>query len=256
MTTTRSANSTMPFLMPCSSSPPAGSSSSMNRSTMSATAVSDWPTPTVSTTITSKPAASQTSIASRVRRATPPSVAPAGEGRMKAAGSRDRSTIRVLSPKIEPPVRCDDGSTASTATLCPSPMTCSPNASMKVDLPTPGTPEMPSRTELPVWGSSASSSASAVARWSARVDSISVIARASARRSPERTASARRAAACRAVSVMAAASVCAKGAVPYPREQSGIKPLAWWQVVPDAVVSVGGPSTDFTDLDTDFTDFF
>ncbi len=54
-------------------------------STMSATAVSDWPTPTVSTITVSKPAASTSSIVSRVRRATPPKVAPAGEGRMKAA---------------------------------------------------------------------------------------------------------------------------------------------------------------------------
>src|SRR3546814_5007483 len=61
--------------------------------------VSDCPTPTVSTMTTSKPAASQTSIASRVRRATPPSVAPAGEGRMKALSFRDSSSIRVLSPR-------------------------------------------------------------------------------------------------------------------------------------------------------------
>ncbi len=41
---------------------------------------------------------------------------------------------------------------------------------MKVDLPTPGTPVMPSRTDLPVRGSSAPSSASARSRWSTRVD--------------------------------------------------------------------------------------
>ena len=85
-------------------------------STMSATAVSDWPTPTVSTMMTSKPAASQTSMASRVRRATPPRVPPDGDGRMNAAGSRDRSFMRVLSPRIEPPERLEDGSTARTAT--------------------------------------------------------------------------------------------------------------------------------------------
>ena len=49
---------------------------------MSATTVSDWPTPTVSTMITSKPAASHSSMASRVLRATPPSVPPEGEGRI------------------------------------------------------------------------------------------------------------------------------------------------------------------------------
>jgi len=42
---------------------------------------------------------------------------------------------------------------------------------MKVDLPTPGTPEMPSRNERPEAGSSALSTSSARARWSARVDS-------------------------------------------------------------------------------------
>ena len=48
---------------------------------MPATTVSDWPTPTVSTRTTSKPAASQSSMVSRVIRATPPSVPPDGEGR-------------------------------------------------------------------------------------------------------------------------------------------------------------------------------
>ena len=49
---------------------------------MPATAVSLWPTPTVSTMTMSWPAASQTSIASRVFSATPPSVPDAGLGRM------------------------------------------------------------------------------------------------------------------------------------------------------------------------------
>ena len=53
---------------------------------------------------------------------------------------------------------------------------------MKVDLPTPGTPEMPSRNDWPVCGSKAVSSSSACARWSARVDSSSVMALAMARR--------------------------------------------------------------------------
>ena len=153
-------------------------------STMSETAVSDWPTPTVSTITVSKPAASTSSIASRVRRATPPRVAPAGEGRMKAAVWRDSSSMRVLSPRIEPPPRLDEGSIASTASERPRSSSARPKRSMKVDLPTPGTPVMPSRTDLPVCGSTAASSASARSRWSARVDSIRVMACASARRSP------------------------------------------------------------------------
>ena len=105
---------------------------------MSATAVSDWPTPTVSTSTTSKPAASQASIASRVRRATPPSVDPAGEGRMKAAPSRESASMRVLSPRIEPPERLELGSTASTATRWPASMTWRPNALDESRFPDPG----------------------------------------------------------------------------------------------------------------------
>ena len=48
--------------------------------------------------------------------ATPPSVPDVGDGRMYASGCTARRAIRVLSPRIDPPVRVDDGSTASTAT--------------------------------------------------------------------------------------------------------------------------------------------
>ena len=50
----------------------------------------DWPTPTVSTMMTSKPAASQSSIASRVLSATPPSEPADGDGRMKASSRCDK----------------------------------------------------------------------------------------------------------------------------------------------------------------------
>ena len=63
------------------------------------------------------PAASQISMVSRVLAATPPSVPDAGDGRTKALSSTASRPIRVLSPRIEPPVRVDEGSTASTATL-------------------------------------------------------------------------------------------------------------------------------------------
>ena len=139
----------------------------------------------------SKPAASQTSIASRVLLATPPSVPPAGLGRMKARSCAESRSIRVLSPRIEPPDRLDEGSTASTATRWPAAIHCRPSASMKVDLPTPGTPEMPIRKARPAEGSSALSSASARWRWSGRVDSSRVMALATARRSPRRTPSTR-----------------------------------------------------------------
>ena len=52
----------------------------------------------------------------------------------------------------------DDGSTASTATRCPAAARSVPSASMKVDLPAPGTPVMPSRGPRPLSGAAASSS--------------------------------------------------------------------------------------------------
>ena len=60
--------------------------------------------------------------------------------------------MRVLSPRIEPPVRLDEGSTASTATLWPLAVRVAPSASMVVDLPAPGAPVIPSRTAWPVNG--------------------------------------------------------------------------------------------------------
>ena len=53
---------------------------------MELTAVSDWPTPTVSTITVLKPAASQRIIVSLVFLATPPSEPAAGEGLIKAEG--------------------------------------------------------------------------------------------------------------------------------------------------------------------------
>ena len=107
----------MPRLIPWSSSPAAGEISSTNMSVMAATAASDCPTPTVSTMTTSNPAASTIRIVSRVRRATPPRDVPDGDGRMNARESAASRSIRVLSPRIEPPLTAEDGSTASTATL-------------------------------------------------------------------------------------------------------------------------------------------
>jgi len=56
---------------------------------------------------------------------------------------------------MEPPVTVDDGSMAKTASFLPWPISHTPSASMKVDLPAPGTPEMPIRIALPVFGKSA-----------------------------------------------------------------------------------------------------
>lgn len=124
---------------------------------------------------------------SRVDFATPPSVPAVGEGRTKAAGSTASRSIRVLSPRMEPPVRLEDGSTASTATRWPSPVSIVPSASMNVDFPTPGTPLIPIRRAAPACGSSRLSNSWASTRCSARVDSTSVIARAMNARFPSST---------------------------------------------------------------------
>jgi len=82
--------------------------------------------------------------------------------------------MRVLSPRIDPPVRELDGSIASTATRCPASTTWRPRASMRVDFPAPGAPEMPMRIAPPVWGMTSVRRASAASRSSARVDSTRV----------------------------------------------------------------------------------
>ncbi|CAM5368098.1 hypothetical protein FALB51S_01697 [Frigidibacter albus] len=83
---------------------------------------------------------------------------------MKARGSRLRRSIRVLSPRMEPPERAEEGSTASTATRSPCAVSIIPKDSMKVDLPTPGVPDSPMRSAWRPDPASASSSAPASAR--------------------------------------------------------------------------------------------
>ena len=152
--TNASANSIMPRLMPCSSSPALGSIKTKKKSTMAATSYSLWPTPTVSTRITSKPAASHSNMVSRVFCATPPKAPSDGLGRIYAFCSRLNNSMRVLSPRILPPLNGELGSTANTATFLPWLIRCKPNASINVDLPTPGIPVIPIRILLPVLGKS------------------------------------------------------------------------------------------------------
>ena len=66
-------------------------------------------------------------------------------------------------------------------------MRCNPNASISVDLPTPGDPVCPCAAPRPCTGRSSSITSRASAWWSARVDSASVMALASSRRSAART---------------------------------------------------------------------
>ena len=99
--------------------------------------------------IVSNPAASHRTIVSLVFLATPPNDPADGLGRIKALFSVDNSFMRVLSPNIDPRERSDDGSMANTAKRLPILHSSVPKASIKVDLPAPGTPVMPSRIELP-----------------------------------------------------------------------------------------------------------
>ena len=71
---------------------------------------------------------------------------------MKDRGSAARRGMRLLSPRMLPPLRALEGSTASTATRWPPSISRIPRASMRVLLPTPGTPVIPTRVALPVAG--------------------------------------------------------------------------------------------------------
>ena len=84
----------IPRLSPWSSSPPPGATSTRKRSTIAATFTSDCPTPTVSTRTTSKPAASQSRSASRVRRCHAAEGA-AGGGRPDEGEGRARELLHA-----------------------------------------------------------------------------------------------------------------------------------------------------------------
>ncbi len=72
---------------------------------------------------------------------------------MNASSRFANRSMRVLSPRIDPPDSADDGSTASTATRWPASTSRRPKLSMNVLLPAPGTPEIPRRCDRPVSGS-------------------------------------------------------------------------------------------------------
>ena len=67
---------------------------------------------------------------------------------MKALSFTESFSILVLSPKIDPPENFDEGSIAKTAIFDPFSIRRIPRDSIKVDLPTPGTPVMPILIDL------------------------------------------------------------------------------------------------------------
>ena len=115
----KTINSMVPRLIPCNSSPVPANCIKRKKSTIECTAVSDCPTPTVSTNMLSNPAASHKTIVSRVLRATPPKDPAEGEGLIKALSATESFSIRVLSPNILPFESSLLGSIANTASLPP-----------------------------------------------------------------------------------------------------------------------------------------
>ena len=142
LTATMSAYSVIPLFIIWSSSPPTGGRTSTIQSTKLDTDVSFCPTPTVSINILSYPAALTNSTLLSIALFTPPKHFPEGEARTKASALLLRLGILVLSPSIAPPECTDDGSTANTATLCPSSISSFPSFSINEDFPAPGGPDI------------------------------------------------------------------------------------------------------------------
>uniref|UniRef100_A0A7S1IH90 Uncharacterized protein n=1 Tax=Eutreptiella gymnastica TaxID=73025 RepID=A0A7S1IH90_9EUGL len=83
-----------------------------------------------------------------------------------------------------PPVSKDEGSTAMTATLCPSDKRCIPSPSIIVDFPAPGAPLMPTLNDGRRCCNACTNNSSACCRCSRFADSTIVKAFPKARRFP------------------------------------------------------------------------
>ncbi len=149
--------------------------------------ISLCPTPTVSISTTSQPAASSTRRACGVAHASPPRWPRVAIERMNTPSSVACSPIRTRSPSSAPPENGDDGSTASTPTRRPVARTTRTSSDVVVDLPTPGGPVRPTTCARPVCGASAA----ATAGRSGPPSSTSEISRATASCSPRRARSTR-----------------------------------------------------------------
>ena len=122
--------------MVCTLSPSAGTVTTATTSATATTSSSTWPTPTVSTMMTSKPACAASAIASCVVGARPPPDSRDAMLRMK--------TPRVTRVALHPDAiaehghrayKGDDGSTAITATVSPPARNLSISRSTSVDFP-------------------------------------------------------------------------------------------------------------------------
>src|SRR4051794_33448690 len=166
-------------------SPIPGARSTTVVSAARATSTSLWPTPTVSTRTTSKPAASRTRSACGAAHANPPRWPREAIERMNTPVSVACSDIRTRSPRSAPPENGEDGSMASTPTRFPSRRSAVTSAEVVVDFPTPGGPVIPTTCALPQCGAS-----SAIAeRRSGDSSSTRLISRPTARALPARACS-------------------------------------------------------------------
>ena len=142
----------------------------------------DWPTPTVSTMITSLPKASRAVIAWGVASDSPPVWLRSARLRRKTCGSSQDPCMRSRSPSNAPPVKGLVGSTAMMPTVRPLFLNCLVRRSVRVLLPEPGGPVIPMRRAFPERGYSRSN----IADLRFRSFSSSVITRDRAIRSPSR----------------------------------------------------------------------
>ena len=104
-TTKMSAISMMPALSACTSSPVPGTSTTIDTSAVRTMSTSSCPTPTVSMITKSRPAASSTSAASLVARASPPRWPRVAMLRMNTPASPACACMRTRSPRMAPPVK-------------------------------------------------------------------------------------------------------------------------------------------------------
>src|SRR4051794_27582738 len=185
VTTRTSGTSMIPAFRNCSVSPDPGWTTTATVSHNSATSVSDWPTPTVSTTTTSK-AASSAWAASLVASASPPRRVPAAVDRINTPSSRGSCWMRTRSPSSDPPLTFEDGSTARTATDRPDPRHSGSSTDRSDDLPAPGGPVSPTKCARGSAPASASN-ARACSRPRAERSSMTFSAAGAAPRSPSRS---------------------------------------------------------------------
>src|SRR5664279_3684869 len=147
-----SAISRMPAFAAWMLSPIPGASSTIVESASEAISTSACPTPTVSISTTSQPAASSTRSACGVDQDSPPRCPREAIERMNTPWSVACSCIRTRSPSSAPPENGEEGSTASTPTRAPRRRYADTSALADVDLPTPGEPVSPTIWARPVRG--------------------------------------------------------------------------------------------------------